>query len=86
MHHLQDLVYVPCHLRFDGWKTGYLAPDMVTWRGLKDSLSGKGPVDVLIAMLDFKEHVFNKVVPHLIQIDQKSRTCNFFVLSLGCCG
>jgi hypothetical protein len=43
---------------------------MVTWRGLKDSLNGKGTVDMLIAMLDFKEHIFNKVVPHLIQIDQ----------------
>lgn len=70
IHHWHNTVYVPCHLRFDGWKTGYLTPDMVTWRGLKDSLNGKGTVDMLIAMLDFKEHIFNKVVPHLIQIDQ----------------
>jgi hypothetical protein len=67
---IDNTVYVPCHLRFDGWKTGYLTPDMVTWRGLKDSLNGKGTVDMLIAMLDFKEHIFNKVVPHLFQIDQ----------------
>ena len=62
---------------------------MVTWRGHKDSLSGKGTVDMLIAMLDFKEYLFNKVVPNLIaQIEQKQfyHGFQFAVLSLGFCG
>jgi hypothetical protein len=39
---------------------------MMTWRGLQNAMNGKGMVDVWIAELEFKEMLFNKVVPFLI--------------------
>ena len=56
-------------LRYDGWKNNHLPSDMSTWRGLKDALNGKGAIDVFVGQLEFKEILFNKVVPKLISIE-----------------
>eukprot|EP00438_Fugacium_kawagutii_P011016 Skav214772 [mRNA] locus=scaffold3923:18507:27693:- [translate_table: standard] len=32
---------------YDGWKNGHLTQEMLTWRGLKDALNGRGTVDML---------------------------------------
>ena len=43
------------HLRYDGWKNDYLTSDMLTWRGITNSLNGKGTMDIFCAMLEFRE-------------------------------
>ena len=53
------------HPRYDGWKNGHMGPEMLTWRGINNALSGKGTCDYLVAQLDFREYLFAKVVPSL---------------------
>ena len=52
----------PTHPRFDGWKNSYITTDQLTWRGLRESLNGKGTVDLMIQLMDFREYLFSKVV------------------------
>ena len=49
--------------RFDGWRNGHLEESMLTWRGLRDGLGGRGTCDMFIAILEFKEYLFTKYVP-----------------------
>ena len=53
-------------LKYDGWKNNHLPSEMMTWRGLKDALNGKGSVDVFVGQMEFKDLLFNKLVPKLI--------------------
>ena len=50
-------------LRYDGWKNGHLSPDMFTWRGINNSLHGKGTCDLFVGQLELREYLFAKVVP-----------------------
>ena len=51
--------------RYDGWQNKYLPPDLLTWRGLKDSLSGKGTVDLFVGQMELREYLILKVLPQL---------------------
>ena len=56
---------------------------MMTWRGLKDALNGKGAVDVFVGQMEFKDLLFNKQVPKLISnliMDNKIYVVNEMVL------
>ena len=53
------------HPRFDGWKNKYISSDQMTWRALRESLHGKGTVDVLMGLYDFRDYLFCKVVTYL---------------------
>ena len=57
------------HPRYDGWRNGHLGPDAMTWRGLKDTLNGRGNVDVFIGILEFKELLMSKNLGPLIFVD-----------------
>ena len=57
-----------CQLRYDGWKNGHLGTDMLTWRGISNSLHGKGTCDLFIGQLDLREHLFAQYVPFLASI------------------
>ena len=55
-------------LRYDGWKNGHLSPEMLTWRGIYNSLHGKGTCDMFIGQLDLREYLFAKIVPLLVPV------------------
>lgn len=38
---------------------------MMTWRGLREALSGRGTVDVFIGLLELREYLMAKVLPKL---------------------
>ena len=70
-------------LKYDGWKNNHLPSEMMTWRGLKDALNGKGSVDVFVGQMEFKDLLFNKQVPKLISnliMDNKIYVVNEMVL------
>ena len=51
--------------RYDGWQNNYLSQDLLTWRGLKDGLNGKGTVDLFVGQVDLRDYLILKVLPQL---------------------
>ena len=54
-------------LRYDGWKNGHIPADMLTWRGLNNSLHGKGSCDYFLGQMELREYLFNRVAPFITQ-------------------
>ena len=67
--HLNKLYDMICERnpRYDGWRNGHLPSDFMTWRGLRESLNGRGGIDVLNGMYDLREYLFAKVIGCLVE-------------------
>ena len=46
-------------------RTTTLSQDLLTWRGLKDGLNGKGTVDLFVGQMDLRDYLILKVLPQL---------------------
>ncbi|CAL1131662.1 unnamed protein product [Cladocopium goreaui] len=54
---------------YDGWQNNYLSQDLLTWRGLKDGLNGKGTVDLFVGQMDLRLHLQQHVPVHVPELD-----------------
>ena len=48
---------------------------MLTWRGISNSLHGKGTCDLFVGQLELREHLFSQYVPFLAS---KKMYVNYF--------
>ena len=51
--------------RYDGHKNKHIEPEMLTWRGLCNSLHGKGSIELWLHQKDLRDLLFARTVPSL---------------------